>query len=268
MNPRMMEYLAGFESALRDARAHARSEYPREACGVIVDGKYLPMTNLAADPSLHREGDMSCECALCSFRMSERAMVEHDVQAVVHSHPGGPAHPSQADMQQQLATDVAWIILTLDEERDGPAVAWGGDCPRENLIGRHFIHGIADCYEIIRDVFALGRESMAAQGMDWPLDPIELPQVPRDDAWWLKEHDDLYESNFRPFGFTEIAASEARPGDVFLGRINSNRLNHGGVLLGGNLILHHLPNRLSRREPAGIWARAAEKWIRYTGEAR
>lgn len=261
------QYLEQFKKPLADARAHAREVFPEESCGFIVGGAYVPLQNTAADPSTHVDDDATCGCRLCSFSVDDAEYIKHakKLQAVVHSHPYGPAFPSQADMRSQEASGVAWIILTLNEDQFGPLTVWGGECPIEPLIGREFIHGINDCYSLIRDVFALGRDKLAEQGIDWPHSPITLPIYPRNDAWW-EGGDNFYEEEPQKIGFVEVKPSEVQPGDVFLGRIRSEKLNHGGVLLGGNLILHHLPQRLSRREPAGLWSRCAEKWIRFQGE--
>lgn len=262
------KYLARFPEAMAAAREHAKSVYPEESCGFIVKGKYIALKNIAADPSTHTVED-GCECRLCSFAITDADYLKHarEIEVVVHSHPNGPAYPSKSDMLHQHEMDVAWAIVTLDETRFGPTVAWGGNCPVEPVIGREFVHGVTDCYSLIHDVYGLGREKLAEQGIDWPFDPIELPIGERDDNWWMMKTDnDLYETNYPVAGFREISAQEVRPGDVFLGKISSNRLNHGGLLLSNNLILHHLPNRLSRREPAGIWARCAEKWLRYEGK--
>ncbi len=67
-------------------------------------------------------------------------------------------------------------------------------------------------------------------------------------------------------GWTEIRREDAQPGDCFLAKIRSDKFNHAGVLVSRDLIMHHLPGRMSRREPAGIWARQAGRWLRYAGE--
>lgn len=261
------KYLDQFPEAIEAAKAHARKVFPQESCGFIVGGKYIPMQNQSASSELHKEGDRDCQCKLCSFAIDDADYLKHSgaIQAIVHSHPYGPAYPSKSDMLHQESSGVAWIIVTLDETRFGPLTVWGGDCPIEPLIGREFIHGINDCYSAIRDTFALGRDKLAEQGIGWPFAPIELPLYPRQDAWWEASEDNFYEEKPQEIGFVEVPMFDVRPGDVFLGKIRSSRLNHGGVMLENNLILHHLPQRLSRREPAGIWARCAEKWIRYQG---
>jgi proteasome lid subunit RPN8/RPN11 len=245
-------------AVLEAAQQHARAEYPNESCGFIARGKYYACKNYAGDTSKYFE--------IRDDRYL-RALQDDKLQAIVHSHPNGPIYPSEWDMMQQIATDLPFIIITLNDASFGEIVAWGDGLPVAPLVGRPFIHGLYDCYSVIRDAFRLGRAELAQQGIDWPFDPIELPEVPRDDSWWQKENDDLYRAHLRPAGFVEISQSQARPGDGFLvslGERRANphkRLNHAGLLIGGNSLLHHLPLRLSRREPAGIWGRGC----RYVG---
>lgn len=262
-------YLERFAEALDDARLHALRAWPEESCGFVADGVYLPLTNHAADPATHIADSDDCACRLCAFAIADAdyLAVQDRLQLIVHSHPDATGYPSKSDMAHQEVSGVAWVIIPISRDKIGPLTVWGGDCPIEPLVGREFIHGVTDCYSLIRDVFALGREKLAEQGVVWPHDPIQLPLYPRKDAWWTESEDNFYEEKPAEIGFIEIDRSEARAGDVFLMSIRSPRLNHGGVLLGDNLILHHLPQRLSRREPAGIWSRAAEKWIRYVGAA-
>lgn len=260
------EFLACYATAIQAAKEHARSVYPEESIGFVVNGNYVPLTNQNNDPSTHEEGNDDCKCRLCSFSASDADYMKYSgsIDMIVHSHPKGPAYPSQSDMEHQIGTDVTWVILTLNDERFGPVIVWGGKCPKEPLIGREFIHGVTDCYALIRDIYALGHDEAAKQGVDWPLLPIELQEFPRNDGWWLKG-DNFYEEKPQNIGFVEVDRFDVKPGDVFLGKIHSEHLNHGGVLLNNNMVLHHLPRRLSRREPVGLWSRVAEKWIRYTG---
>lgn len=253
------------DAMIAAAQAHARAEFPKESCGLVVAGAYIPCTNVAADPLRDFEIDPAEQLAARSKGVLE---------AVIHSHPFVPQSkddkpvlwPTQSDMEGQLATNVPWAIVPLDEDSFANPIMWGDGLPMPALIGRSFVPGVTDCYSLIRDIFRLGREGCAAQGIDWPYEPIELPEVARDAAW---ENDgkNLYVDHFKAFGFTEITFGEARPGDAFLISVNHTTLNHAGLLVGNNLLVQHLPLRLSRREPAGIWARAAVKWLRYTGAA-
>ena len=246
--------------ALAAAQADARAKFPSESCGFVSNGEYISCTNLAKKP-------------LEDFEINDprydAAVMAGSVAAIVHSHPNGPIFPSAHDMTQQLATGVPWVIIALNETQIGKTVIWGDQMQTAPLLGRPFVHGIWDCYSLVRDVFGAGAYVMKANGIGWPLPPIKLPQVPRDDNWWASGQD-LYADHLEPQGFKIISRSEARPGDGFLVKIGDartnpkQRLNHAGILVDHNLLLHHLPGRLSRREPSGVWARAADMWVRHS----
>lgn len=258
-----------YKEAFIEAKAHARREYPKESVGLIVNGSYIACENVAQPVESHEEGNADCACQLCSFvldpQVFARHMIEGGVDGVVHSHPNGPFYPSKADMEGQLASGVPWAIIALDAERVGDPIAWGDGLPIAPLIGREFMHGVADCMSLIRDAYRLGKDKLAEQGIpDWPYPPIDFPEFAREDSWW-DAGKDYYAENWPKRGFVPIPVNEARAGDVFLMRIRSDKLNHGGVLVSQDLIAHHLPTRLSRREPAGIWGRQAEIWLRYKG---
>lgn len=241
---------------LKAAQDHALQCFPRESCGLVVAGRYIACENTHETPE-------------DNFKIASDVMRKHvgKIEMIVHSHPNGDFFPSEADMVGQVSTAVTWAIIVTDGTRASDPVIWGDSAPMAPLLGRPFVHGIADCYSTIRDTFRLGKDALKAADIahSWPFDPIVLPEVPRADGWWNIEGSDLYESHFSKFGFIEIPNVEARAGDVFLTSILSEKLNHGGLLVEDDLLLHHLPGRLSRREPAGLWARSAKKWIRYVG---
>jgi proteasome lid subunit RPN8/RPN11 len=243
------------------AKAHARAEYPKESCGIVFRGAYVPCKNIASDPEKDFE---------ISPHVYQQFVARGGVEAVLHSHPGGPLFPTQSDMESQLLTAVPWgiipIIIEDDECRIGDPIMWGDQLPRLPIIGRSFVPGITDCYSMIRDIFFAGREGLKAQNITdvWPFDSIQLPEVPRD-ADWFAQGQDLYIDGLAKHGFREIKQHEARAGDGFLMKWKSDRFNHGGVLVANDLLAHHLPDRLSRREAAGIWGRQAGMWVRYEG---
>lgn len=258
-----MSYLS--QEVINKSKAHARAEYPRESCGLVVDGSYMPCENMARPIVEHQEGNNDCQCQLCSFRIDPALSAKYQgrIDAVLHSHPNGPLFPSRADVEAQMQSGLVWGIICLDEERISEPMLWGDALPVQPLLGRQFNHFMSDCYTLIRDTYRLGRAELAKQGIsDWPYDPILLPECPRDDAWWEGDFD-LYTDNFPRAGFRQISSKEVRPGDVFLASIRSSKLNHGGLYLGNNLIMHHLPNRLSRREPVGVWGRYVSVWLRH-----
>lgn len=243
-------------------KAHALAEYPNEACGLIVDGEYMPCVNMATDPTK----DFVIPAAL---QVTLRGLGK-TIQMVIHSHPGGPRFPTATDMRSQIDSGVPWGLVATDGEIVSPVETWGFrdvPCP---IIGREFMHGIRDCYSLVRDVYRLGKYRLADQGIQWPLESISIPDFAREDNWWgdaRRPGETLYIDNFEKQGFVRIPLSEAKPGDGFLMKIRSQTLNHAGVLCSDGMILHHLPQRLSRREPAAIWGRAADVWVRYEGKS-
>ncbi|KZK92568.1 MULTISPECIES: Mov34/MPN/PAD-1 family protein [unclassified Pseudovibrio] len=249
----------------KEAKAHAIQAYPEEACGLVVDGQYMRSYNYAL-PSEQHTGYPNCECRKCSFSIAPEEIVKagNRLDAILHSHPDGPFYPSQSDMEGQLHTNVPWGIIATDGERASDPVMWGDTLEIAPLVGREFMHGVHDCYSLIRDTFRLGKDELARLDItsEWPFDPIILNECPRNESWW-ETQDDLYQDMFEKEGFRVIQKSEVRPGDCFMTNIRSKKINHAGIYIGNNLLLHHLPSRPSRREPAGIWARHAAMWVRH-----
>jgi proteasome lid subunit RPN8/RPN11 len=247
--------------AIEDAKKHALAQFPKESCGFIAGGAYVACENLNAKP---------LEEFTITDPRYDAAVINKTLQAVIHSHPHGTLIPSQTDMAQQIATNVPWGVITLNEKGIHKMIAWGGNLPIAPLIGRPFIHGVFDCYSCVRDVFRLGKDELAKENITWPLPPIALPEVARGDMWW-EQGDDLYMDHLLKVGFKQIGMGEAKPGDGFLvalgdSRVNpKKRINHAGVLLGHDQILHHIPTRLCSRMPAGPWANSAQMWVRYGG---
>lgn len=256
-----------FEKAFEQAKSHARSVYPEEMCGFVVSDEFIPVKNIAKDPSEHKEEN--CDCRLCTFKMKKSDVSKHlkECDVVMHSHPGGPVWPSQADMESQATSGKPWGIIALDEDRLGEPELFGDELDPEPLVGREFMHGVRDCYSVIRDAYRMGKDRLKEEGItsQWPFDPITLRDVPRNDAWW-ETSDDFYGLLPFQYGWKEIKMHEAISGDTFLCKIRSDKFNHAGLLVANDLILHHLPGRMSRREPAGLWARQAGRWLRYVGE--
>ncbi|CAO3459800.1 Phage tail assembly protein [Azospirillum argentinense] len=235
-------------------QAHAVAAFPHESCGVVVRGRYVPLVNRHADPANH-------------FLISDDDYRRHAgrLQAVVHSHPWRagdpesdriPPWPSLADMEGQLATAVPWVIIPTDGAVAGQPVVWGDGAPVPPLKGRPFVHGVTDCYSLIRDYYRLELG-------------IALPEKAREKGWWDPEGraENLYLENYRRAGFAPVAPEAARVHDVVLLTVLSPVHNHGGVVRPGGLILHHLEDRLSREEPLGRWLRMNPLFLRHAALA-
>lgn len=221
------------EQAIRE---HVESEYPKEACGliVVVRGKerYLPCANVADDPTkdfvMHHEDQA-------------RAEDIGDVIAVVHSHPEGTAQMSQADRVQCSNGDRPWIIVSARKDDTGKVES--GEMRQYEpehyvapLVGREFVHGVLDCYALVRDYYA---QELC----------IVLPEFERHDNWWNKGQD-LYMDHFAEAGCVPIKG-DIKVGDIIIMQVRAPKANHAGVYIGDGLMLHHMYNRLSTREVYG-----------------
>lgn len=226
------------------ALAHARAEWPREAVGYVIDGAYVRQRNIAADP-------------VSTFRVADEAWSD-EVEAVIHSHvapavPGSePRAPSRADQVGQGASAVPWGICWTDGRGGALPPLWFGDhLLDEPLVGRPFVPGSLDCYELVRAWW-------------WQTRGVRLPVVPRDAEWWAAGGD-LLAQGFRGAGFVPVDPAEARPGDGLLIAVPATGVvNHCAVLIDGGLMLHHRGGQLSRREPwSGAWRRLTRMVVRH-----
>lgn len=200
----------------RDIAAHAQSRPQEEICGfVLVDGRYLPLDNVADKPSE-------------TFEIAPRAWRE-DVAAIVHSHPAGEPFLSGADRQSQVLTGLPWVLYT------GGCVKVFRCCP--HLRGRVFDYGVADCGALVRDAYMLAG--------------IDLPDGVRTDLDGDAARGRLPE-HLAVCGFAVSDGLEA--GDVLL-TVHGGKPSHLALYLGQGRILHHAYNQLSRRERLTDWWR-------------
>lgn len=236
--------------ALQAFQQHALADYPREACGLVVDGEYVAVPNTAADPT-------------STFRIAPEdylsASAGGRVEAVLHSHPYDkfrspkwPAEwPSTMDMTGWMQGTVPWGICSTDGEGTSPMV-WLDSSYTAPLIGREFVHGVHDCYSLIRDWFKLNRQ-------------VVIPNFARGIEWWYDGRD-LYEDNFAAAGFEEIPMHLASVGDCVMMRVASPVTNHAAVITGNNQILHHMMHRLSGTDRLDRWEKFIVRAVRYKGE--
>ncbi|MGF6877360.1 C40 family peptidase [Paraburkholderia sp. MM5477-R1] len=206
---------------------HAQAEAPRECCGAIiaqVDGSplYVACRNIAA----------TAEHFVIEPRDLVRAEETGQVIGFAHSHPYTEPTPTEADLAGIERTGVPWLIVNYPTGSFTLTHPSGYVAP---LIGRPFVHGVHDCYALVRDYYA-------TQG-------IELSDYRRSWGWWEGANGpDLYRDNFEKEGFVEVPRETLREHDLILMQIRAPRENHMAVYLGGGVILHHLIGQLSRRE--------------------
>jgi len=111
------------DPAIRSAIVrHARRERPRECCGLLVGrGRHVafavPTANLASSASRFRVADR----AHISLRRALRGFTPAlAVIGAYHSHPRGPARPSERDVRESMYPD--WIHLIVGLEGGAPNV--------------------------------------------------------------------------------------------------------------------------------------------------
>jgi proteasome lid subunit RPN8/RPN11 len=227
-----------------EAIEHAKLEFPREACGLVVSWKdeepvYMPCQNLAQNQK--------------DFIMDPADLVQAEdagwkVLRVFHSHPNAHATPSQADLVGCEASGLPWSIYAL------PGASWEEVFPsgyRAPIVGREYACGILDCYALIRDWY---REVRGVELLDFER---------KEDSF--SKGESLYMEGFRKTGFEPIDGP-MEEGDVILMQIRAPVPNHGAIYLGRDLMLHHLANRLSSREVyGGYWRKCTRLVIRFKG---
>lgn len=96
-----------------DMLAHARLEFPIEACGILggeggVVSEYHPVPNLKASPEQFL---MDPRRQIAVMRSLEERGLE--LLAFFHSHPHGPAAPSAEDIRLAFYPEVATLIISL-----------------------------------------------------------------------------------------------------------------------------------------------------------
>jgi len=226
---------------LAEIKEHAVDQWPKESCGIIAGGIYQRCDNIAEDPTK-------------GFRIKDSVIFEAgaSLEAVIHSHPEGGTSPSHADMVSQMSMDCIFGLIPCNKNEAFDITWWGDFLLETPLIGQRFVHGVTDCFTVVRGYF-------------WQVRGLKLPDLPRDKNWW-EGKGNLYVENFERMGFEQIDSSQARDGDCFIGKVRSDVPNHGGVILDRGLGLHHLDGRLSRREPINRWSKFITHYLRYKEE--
>lgn len=242
-----------YPEAIAAWKHHALSVYPEEACGFILKGiGFVAARNVHEEPRDY-------------FRVAEVDVPDGDeIVGFLHTHtPGEPdptgrvqpvaLGPSKSDMQSQMDCGYPWGLSICDGETVTKPVWWGDTLQTRPLLGRQFVHGIWDCYSLVRDWHKLEHG-------------LIIPDYPREHGWWDDKKgtgENMYEEMFASAGFKRVFRSSPLPGDCFICRLHANVLNHAGVYIGDDFILHHPGMTLSLRSPASRWHSKMDFLVRH-----
>ena len=202
---------------------HAKKCGEAECCGFVIDNKtYMPCKNISPTPTE-------------TFEISPDDWIQAEtlgeITAIVHSHPNGLPILSEADQIHQQQTAVDWWLVCDNQIHKFRYI--------KPLLGREFEHGKTDCLTIVRDAYMLAG--------------IDLPDYEREDDWWHNGQN-LYLDLLPQNGFERVDAEDLQEGDVILVCLGSETPNHAAVYIGNQYILHHCPERLSKRDSyGGFW---------------
>ena len=225
------------------AQEHARTCMPEEACGLVYiykgKTKYKPCKNISISPK-----------QTFIIDPKEYANIEDKatIVAVFHSHPFEQPYPSAADKTICEKFKIPWYIYSVSLNKWYDFKPSGYKAP---LVGREYVFGVHDCWSLIRDYF----ETINITLRDWdrPINPQDFTDNP------------YFENCFEKTGFRELKPEEnLQLNDCLLFSLNSTGLNHVGVLLQNQMILHHIEGRLSSRDFYGEWLmKCTGKRVRY-----
>ena len=214
------------------ALSHAKIEDPKESVGLLLNIKgkerYYPCNNLSMS---------SYQCFVLDPEDYVRADNTGEITAIIHSHPTTPPTPSQADLVGCENSNLPWHIVNPKTEQWGYCEPNGYKAP---LLGREWVWGVTDCWSLVRDWY---REEKQIELKDYQrsMTPEEFLKNP------------LFEEYATQTGFRELEPNETlQEGDVLLMSILHPTLNHVAIFL-GDMVLHHLADRLSCREPYSPW---------------
>ncbi len=116
-----------WRKALDVIRGHARSEHPRECCGILlgVDDEVfeaVPARNVAEDPL--RRYEVSPEDHIAQIKRcrtsSHTGTPAMRIVGVYHSHPHSAAEPSPTDLEQAFGEYVYLIAGPVESRSDPP----------------------------------------------------------------------------------------------------------------------------------------------------
>lgn len=219
-------------------REHAKVEWPKESCGVLKGGVYIPCENLHQMPKE-------------AFRIDPRVSTGAD--AIIHSHcmPFYHSEPSEHDMRVQQTSRIPWGIIHCSSAWASKPMWFGDFRLLDPLVGRQFVSGVYDCYSLIRAYY-------------WQTRQVVLREYPRDRKTVRDRN--LYEREFQNAGFVRVDEGGLQEGDGLLMMMISGAVHHAGIYIGNNQILHHLWDNPSKVSPYYLYKDYVRFQVRFNGQ--
>ena len=210
-------------------KKYATKQAQEEACGLlaIIKGKetFWPCKNLAEGKFefFVLDPDDWAECEDTG-----------EIVGVIHSHPLGPATPSDNDKAACEHLGFPYYIYSIEHDHWENLEPNGWKAP--SLIGRKFIWGKYDCWSIVTDWF---KENKNINIKYWQR-PRKIKDF-SDNPYFDKV---LTESKF----IKQNTNHNLKEGDVLLFQTVTGNCDHVAVYIGDMMILNHNIKSLSCRE--------------------
>ena len=229
------------------ALSHAKDQDPKESCGLLLNirgkEKYFPCRNLAMT---------SHQCFILDPEDYVKGSNLGEIVGIIHSHPITPPTPSQADRISCEHSNLPWYIVNPKTEK------WADLHPegyKPELCGRPWVWGVTDCWSLVRDWYKK-EKNIDLIDYERSMTPQQFLENP------------LFEKYAKDTGFRELENDEPpKVGDVLLMSIMHPTLNHVAIFL-GDMVLHHLADRLSCKEPYSEWLlKCTGKRYRYASQS-
>lgn len=106
-------------------RRHGRDAYPHECCGALI-GRDRVVSEALALPNATAEGPRRRFLVRpVDYRAAERRAAERggELLGFYHSHPDGPARPSQVDLDHAWPS-FAYVIVAVAKREPGSLTSW------------------------------------------------------------------------------------------------------------------------------------------------
>ncbi|HMF68440.1 MAG TPA: NlpC/P60 family protein [Phyllobacterium sp.] len=213
---------------------------PCESCGVIAGGEFFPVKNLIDDRP---------DAFLMDPVEYARISSERRIEAIVHSHLLSPPAASEQDRVACENLGLPFLIVSLATGTHTVIEPTGYRAP---LVGRQWGYGTHDCWSLVRDALR-------------DYGGIETPDFSRNQWQWWQKGEDLIVERWKAAGFHCIQqGSQPQHLDVFGMQIQAPVVNHLGIFLAPDMILHQMQDKLSTREIyGGVYQKATVLHLRH-----